>query len=47
MEDIYSFYVLCIGISEDVFWNFDINFVAKCAMNKMAYETWQNSPKEG
>lgn len=45
IEDAYSFYVLCLGINESVFWDDDINFVNKVIENKLAYENWQNSPK--
>lgn len=46
IEDAYAFYVLCLGVSEDVFWNYDINFVNKVIENKLAFEAWQNSPKK-
>ena len=43
VEDYYSYYVLVLGMSEDLFWNADFAFVRKVAENKLAYEGWYNS----
>ena len=46
IEDYYVFYVLILGIPENIFWNFDISFVLNVADNKSAYENWLSSEKE-
>jgi hypothetical protein len=43
VEDCYTFYVLIIGISEDVFWNADISFIKSVVADKTAYESWITS----
>lgn len=42
VEDAYSYYVLILGISEDVFWNADISFIESVVANKAAYDSWLN-----
>ena len=46
IEDFYTFYVLILGISEDMFWNCDFSFVASVAENKRAYDAWINYAME-
>lgn len=40
IEDYYSYYVLIIGMSEDVFWDFPLSSVRTMAQNKIAYDNW-------
>ena len=40
IEDYYTYYVMILGISEDIFWNMDISFVFSVAANKAAYDSW-------
>lgn len=42
IEDSYTYYVLILGISEDVFWNCDINFILSVVENKSAYDGFVN-----
>ena len=42
VEDYYTFYVLILGIPEDVFWFADISFVMSVVENKQAYDGWRN-----
>lgn len=46
IEDFYTFYVLILGIPEDIFWNCDFSFVASVAANKQAYDGWLNYAME-
>lgn len=46
IEDYYTFYVLILGIPEDIFWNYDWSFVASVAENKSAYDAWLNYAME-
>lgn len=46
IEDYYTYYVVLIGISEDLFWNSDISSVAMVADNKTAYESWLAAVRE-
>lgn len=46
IEDYYTFYVLILGIPENIFWHFDLSFVMEVADNKSAYENWLSSEKE-
>ena len=39
-EDYYVFYVMILGISEDLFWFADWSFVGCVADNKNAYDAW-------
>lgn len=45
MEDVYSYYVLFLGLGEDFFWNAPIQSVEKVAQNKIAFENWKANPK--
>lgn len=40
LEDRYTFYVMILGVSEDLFWNADISFVEGVVQNKTAYDGW-------
>lgn len=42
IEDYYTYYVLILGISEDVFWNADYNFLLSVVENKMAFDGFMN-----
>lgn len=46
VSDYYTLYVNIIGISEDVFWHSDIEFVKTVAANKQAFEAWMNRQQE-
>lgn len=46
LEDYYTYYVVLIGISEDLFWNSDISSVGMVADNKNAYENWLAAVRE-
>lgn len=43
MEDAYAFYVLVLGMSEDIFFNADIPFLLSVMANKNAYDLWQST----
>lgn len=43
VEDAYAFYVLVLGMSEDIFFNADIPFLLSVMANKNAYDLWQSS----
>lgn len=38
IEDMYTYYVVILKISEDVFWNADFSFLLSVVENKMAYD---------
>ena len=40
VEDAYTYYVLILGMSEDLFWGADTRFLEAVAANKAAYDTW-------
>lgn len=42
LEDYYTYYVLILGISEDVFWNCDISFILSVVENKSAFDGFIN-----
>ena len=42
IEDYYTYYVLILEISEDLFWNADFSFLKTVALNKSAYDSWKN-----
>nr|DAV94619.1 MAG TPA: hypothetical protein [Caudoviricetes sp.] len=42
IEDYYTYYVLILEISENLFWNADISFLKTVALNKSAYDSWKN-----
>ena len=46
MEDYYTFYVLILGLSEDLFWYTDIAFVSDVAQNKAAFDNYMNYQHE-
>lgn len=45
-DDYYTFYVLILGISEDLFWYADWSFVRDVAENKRAWDAWLNYEQE-
>lgn len=42
MEDAYTYYVLLLGIPEELFWDADISFLLGVVENKAAYDGWSN-----
>ena len=46
IEDYYTYYVMILGISEDVFWHSDMQFLFSVAENNSAYENWINWARE-
>lgn len=46
VEDYYTFYVLILGIPEDIFWYADTAFVSAVADNKSAYDGWLSYAQE-
>jgi len=38
IEDMYTYYVLILKISEEVFWNADFSFLQSVVENKLAYD---------
>lgn len=46
IEDYYTFYVLILGVPENIFWNYDLSFVFNVADNKTAYDNWLASERE-
>ena len=38
IEDMYTYYVVILKISEDVFWNADFSFLLSVVENKTAYD---------
>lgn len=42
IEDSYTYYVMILGLSEDIFWNADISFVLSVIENKSAFEGYVN-----
>lgn len=43
VEDAYTYYVLILGISEDVFWGADISMLESIGADMNAYESWKNA----
>lgn len=46
IEDYYTYYVLILGMSEDLFWNVDLSFLIGVLNNKIAYDGYMNYLKE-
>jgi hypothetical protein len=46
IEDYYTYYVVILGVSEDLFWNADISFLISVLENKLAYDDYVNYVKE-
>lgn len=40
VEDYYTYYVLILGISEDLFWNADYSFLISVDENKSAFDNY-------
>lgn len=43
VEDAYAYFVLVLGMSEDVFWDADIPFLLAVVDDRNAYEKWSNA----
>ena len=46
IEDYYTYYVIILGVSEDLFWNVDLSFLITVLDNKLAYDDYINYVKE-
>ena len=46
VEDYYTYYVLILGMSEDLFWNVDLSFLIGVLENKLAYDNYMSYMKE-
>ena len=46
IEDYYTYYVLILKISEDVFWNSDYSFLKSIVENKVAFDNYINYMQE-
>lgn len=46
VEDYYTYYVLILGMSEDLFWNVDLSFLTGVLENKLAYDNYMSYMKE-
>ena len=46
VEDYYTYYVIILGVSEDLFWNVDLSFLITVLENKLAYDDYINYVKE-
>ena len=46
IEDYYTYYVVILGVSEDLFWNVDLSFLITVLENKLAYDDYINYVKE-
>lgn len=46
IEDYYTYYVIILGVSEDLFWNVDLSFLISVLENKLAYDDYINYVKE-
>lgn len=42
IEDYYTYYVLILGISEELFWNAEYNFLLSVVENKSAFDNYIN-----
>lgn len=43
VEDAYTYYVMILGVSEELFWNADIAFLRSVVENKSAFDGWKSS----
>ena len=46
MEDAYTYYVMLLGVPEDVFWHCDVAFVLGIVQNKASYDKWLGRMEE-
>lgn len=46
IEDYYTYYVIILGVSEELFWEVDISFLISVLENKLAYDDYINYVKE-
>lgn len=40
IEDYYSYFVMILGMSENMFWNADLSFLKTVYLNKCAYDNF-------
>ena len=40
VEDYYSYFVMILGMSENMFWNADLSFLKTVYLNKCAYDNF-------
>ncbi len=45
VEDMYTFYVMILGVNENIFWNADYSFLISVAENKHAFDKYMNYRK--
>lgn len=45
-EDYYTYFVMILGMSEDIFWNVDISSLLSILDNKTAYDNYISYIKE-
>ena len=46
VEDYYTYYVIILGMSEDLFWHVDLSFLLGVLANKLAYDDYINYIRE-
>lgn len=46
VEDYYTYYVIILGMSEDLFWDVDLSFLIGVLENKMAYDDYMSYMRE-
>lgn len=46
VEDFYTYYVLILGISEDLFWHADYSFLLSVLENRTAFDNWKHYVEE-
>lgn len=46
VEDYYTYYVIILGMSEDLFWDVDLSFLIGVLENKVAYDDYMSYMRE-
>ena len=46
VEDYYTYYVIILGMSEDLFWDVDLSFLMGVLENKVAYDDYMSYMRE-
>lgn len=46
VEDYYTYYVIILGMNEDLFWDVDLSFLIGVLENKMAYDDYMSYMRE-
>lgn len=46
VADVYTLYVLNAGIPHEDFWNQDVLFLESVYFDKIAWNRWENNPRE-